>query len=127
MFDWVLNMPLNTITILFSWPFHIKVNDFLSFPTSTCQRLRRIYNPVEHSTMELFREIFFFEKFTQENTCARSHFNKVAGLYPAASLKERTPTQVLSSEFCEILKAPFLQSFSRLLLLLYRKNIFSIK
>ena len=35
------------------------------------------------------------------------HFNKVAGLYPAVSLKERTSTQVFSGEFCEILKTFF--------------------
>ena len=34
-------------------------------------------------------------------------FNKIAGLYLAASLKERIPTRVVSDEFCEILKTPF--------------------
>ena len=48
-----------------------------------------------------------------------SHFNKVTGLYPAVSLKERTPIQVFSGEFCEILKTPFLQNTSRRLLLFY--------
>ena len=32
------------------------------------------------------------------------HFNKVTVHYPAISLKERTPTQVFSGEFCEIRK-----------------------
>ena len=36
-----------------------------------------------------------------------SRFNKVTGLYSATSLKEMTPTQVFSGEFCEILKNPF--------------------
>ena len=53
-----------------------------------------------------------------------SHFNKVTGLYPATSLKERTPTQVFSSEFCEIHKTTFLQNTSRRLLLFYRKKHF---
>ena len=50
-----------------------------------------------------------------------SHFSKVIGLYPAISLKERTPTQVFSDEFCEILKTTFLQNTSRRLLLFYGK------
>ena len=36
-----------------------------------------------------------------------SHFNEVTGLYPATSLKESTPAQVFSGEFCEILKTLF--------------------
>ena len=39
-----------------------------------------------------------------------SLFNKVTGLYPATSMKETTPTQVLSDEFCEILKTEHLQA-----------------
>ena len=42
-----------------------------------------------------------------------SHFNKVTGLYPAISMKERTPTQMFSGEFCEIIKTPFLPSLPR--------------
>ena len=94
----------------------------LTFPTNTCQRLRRILNLVEHSTMELFREIFNFCKIHKETLVLESHFNKVTGLYPATSLKERTPTQVFSGEFCEILKTPILQNTSRRLLLLYGKK-----
>ena len=48
-----------------------------------------------------------------------SHFNKITGLYPAVSLRERTPIQVFSGEFCKILKTPFLQNTSRRLLLFY--------
>ena len=48
-------------------------------------------------------------------------FNKAAGHYPATSLKERTPTQVFSDEFYEILKTTFLQNTSRRLLLFYGK------
>ena len=36
-----------------------------------------------------------------------SPFNKVSGLYPATSLKEKTLIQVFSDEFCEIFKTPF--------------------
>ena len=117
----------------FSWHFQIEINDFfnffqrLTFPTNICQRLRRVQNPVEYSTMELFREIFFFCKIHSKTPVLEPHFNKVAGLYPAISLKERTPTQVFSGEFCEILKTPFLQNTSRRLLLFYRKNTVSTK
>ena len=38
---------------------------------------------------------------------SESLFDKITGLYPATSLKERTPTQVFSDEFREILKTPF--------------------
>ena len=48
-------------------------------------------------------------------------FNKATGHYPATSLKERTPTQVFSDEFCEILKTTFLPNTSRRLLLFYGK------
>ena len=34
-------------------------------------------------------------------------FNKVTVLYPATLLKEMTPIQMFSSEFCEIFKIPF--------------------
>ena len=36
-----------------------------------------------------------------------SHINKVTGLNTAILLKERTPTQVFSGEFCEIRKTFF--------------------
>ena len=133
MFDWVLNTPLNTITIFFAEVSKLKYMTFsfcfqrLAFPTNTCQRLRRIQNPVEHSTMELFREIYIFCKIHKKTSVLESHFNKVTGLYPANSLKERTPTRVFSDEFCQILKTPFLQNTSRRLLLFYGKNILSIK
>ena len=48
-----------------------------------------------------------------------SLFNKVADLYPATSLKERTPTKVLSDNFCQILKTELLQATASVL----RKNI----
>ena len=56
--------------------------------------------------MKLFREIFFICKIHKKTLVPESHFNNVTGLYPATSLKERTPTQVFSDEFCEILKTP---------------------
>ena len=52
-----------------------------------------------------------------------SLFNKVVGLYPTTSMKERTPTQVISDEFCEILKTEHLQATASVL----RKNILPIK
>ena len=46
---------------------------------------------------------------SQENTCARVFFNKVAGLSPKAwnFIKTETLAQVFSCEFCEISKNPF--------------------
>ena len=52
-----------------------------------------------------------------------SLFNKVAGLYPAISLKEMTPTQVFSDEFFEILKTEHLQVSASVLL----KDILPVK
>ena len=133
MLDWVLSTPLNAITIFFPDVSKLKLMTFsmffqrLTFPTNTCQRLRRIQNPVEHSTIELSRKIFFFCKIHKQTPVLEPHFNKVTGLYPAISLKERTPTEVFSGEFCQILKTPFLQNTSSRPLLLYRKNILSIK
>ena len=66
----------------------------------------------------------FFCKIHKKTPVLESHFNKVTGLYAATSLKERTPTQVFSVEFCESLKTSFLQSTSRPLLLFYRKKSF---
>ena len=53
-----------------------------------------------------------------------SHFNKVTGLYSATSLKERTPTQVFSGEFCKVNKTPILQNTSKRVLLFYGKKYF---
>ena len=50
-----------------------------------------------------------------------SLFNKIRNLYPASLLKENTPMQVLSDEFCEIFKTPVLKNSSRWLLLFYRQ------
>ena len=76
--------------------------------------------------MELFLRIFFFFfcKIHKKTPVLESHFNKVTGLYPANSLKERTPNRVFSDEFCELLKTTFLQNTSRRLLLFYGKKYF---
>ena len=72
--------------------------------------------------MELFSEnLFFFPKFHKKTPVPESLFNKVIAFYTATSLKERTPIQVLSDKFCEILKTPFLQKTSRRLILFYEK------
>ena len=128
MFDWVLNTPLNTIKKNFPGVSKIKLMTFsiffqrLTFPANTCQRLRRIENPVKHSTMELFREIFFSPKFTRKNLCWSLILikYKVAGLCTTILLKERTPTQVNFARY-------FLQNTSRWLLLFCGKNILSTK
>ena len=57
--------------------------------------------------MELFSDFFF--KIHKETPVQESLFNKVAGLYPATSLKGATPTQVFPDEFCETLKTEHLQ------------------
>ena len=76
--------------------------------------------PNRTSTMKFYREKLFSGKFTRKHLCL-SLLNKVTGLYPATSLKDRTPTQVFYNEFCEILKTPFLQNTSRRLRLFYGK------
>ena len=48
--------------------------------------------------------LHFFRIPFPKNTC-RGLF-----LYPATSMKERTPTQVFSDEFCKVIKAPFLKT-----------------
>ena len=73
--------------------------------------------------MELFCEIFFFCKI-HKTPVLESDFNEVTGVYPATSLKERTPTQVSSDEFGDILKTLSLQNTSRQLLLFYGKKYF---
>ena len=45
-------------------------------------------------------------QYSKENTRVRVSFNKVASFRPATSLK-KTPTQVLSCEYCEIFKKSF--------------------
>ena len=40
-------------------------------------------------------------------------FNNVAGLRPATLKKKETPTQVLSSEFCEIFKNTYFEEYMR--------------
>ena len=73
----------------------------------------------------LLRNIYLFLcKIHKKTPVLESHFNKVTGLYPATSLKERTPTQVFSDEFCEILKTLFLQNTSRRLVLFYGEKNF---
>ena len=53
-----------------------------------------------------------------------SHFNKVASLYLAISLKERTPTQMFSGEFCEIIKRPFFTEHLQATISVLRKKYF---
>ena len=135
MFGWVLNTPLNTIKKKISDVSKLKLMTFSIFFSTInfsyqylpeakvyLEPSRTFYNEA------LLRNIYLFLcKIHKKTPVLESHFNKVTGLYPATSLKERTPTQVFSGEFCEILKTPFLQNTSRRLLLFYGKNILSIK
>ena len=105
----------------------MKVNDFLNFfstinlsyqyPTEA----KAYLEPSRTSAVEPLREFFIFCKIHNKTQESEPLFNKVIGFYPATSLKEWTPIQVFSDEFCEILKTPFLQNTSRRLLLLYEK------
>ena len=54
-----------------------------------------------------------FLKIYKKATLLEYLFNKVTGVYPATSLKEKTPIQVFSDEFCKIHKIPFLQNIFR--------------
>ena len=135
MFGWVLNTPLNTIKKKISDVSKLKLMTFSIFFSTInfsyqylpeakvyLEPSRTFYNEA------LLRNIYIFLcKIHKKTPVLESHFNKVTGLYPAISLKERTPTQVLSGEFWEMLKTPFLQNTSRRLLLFYGKNILSTK
>ena len=129
MFDWLLNTPLNTITNFFPDVSKTKLLNFciflqlLTFPTNTRQRLWRIQKTVEHLQWSFLANFFFFFfcKNHKKTPVPESLFNEVIGLYPATILKERTPAQVFSDEFCEIVKTTSFQNTSRRLLLFYRK------
>ena len=51
-----------------------------------------------------------------------SLFNKVIGVYPATSVKERTPIMGFFDEFCEILKTSFFQATASILRKKYYTN-----
>ena len=126
MFDWVLNTPLNTITNFFLTRFQIKVNDFFNFFSPF--NFSYLYLPEVKAYLQLSRTttmalLTFFFTIHKKTTVQESLFNKIAGLCPAASLKERTPKQVFSDEFCEILKTEHLQATASVL----RKNVLPIK
>ena len=78
MFDYVLDTPRYTITIFFSWRFHFKVNDFLTFSVINfsyqyLQEAKAYLEPSWTSAMELFHENFFLPN-SQEDTCAGVSF-----------------------------------------------------
>ena len=81
---------------------------------------------VLRTQMNIYNEAFmrfFFCKIHKKKPVPESPLNKVAGLYPTTSLKERTLTQVFFDEFCEILKTVHLQATASVLL----KNILPVK
>ena len=122
MFDWVLNKLLNTITTFFPGFSKLKLMTF-SIIFSTIN-FRYQYLPEAKAYLEpwsFFHEIFFC-KIHKKTPVLESQVNKVTGLYPEISLKERTPTQVFSGEFGEILKTPFSQNTCRRVLLFFGKN-----
>ena len=106
MFEWILNTTLNTVTNFFQ----IKVDDFffqrLTFPTNTCQRLRRIQNQSEHLRWSFFTKIFF-AKFPRTHLC-RNHFLielqvSILQLY----CKNRLPSRCFLINFGRYLKNVF--------------------
>ena len=131
MFDWVLNTS-EYYNNFFSWRFQIKVNEFFKFFSTI--NFSHQYLPETKAYLEpsrtfcngAFSRNIFFSRIHKKTPVLESNFNKVTGVYPATSLKKRTPTQVFSGEFCEILNTPLLQNTSRWLRLFYGKNI-SIK
>ena len=131
MFDWVLNTS-EYYNNFFSWRFQIKVNEFFKFFSTI--NFSYQYLPETKAYLEPSRTFYngafsrniFFSRIHKKTPVLESNFNKVTGVYPATSLKKRTPTQVFSGEFCEILNTPLLQNTSRWLRLFYGKNI-SIK
>ena len=77
MFDWVLNTPLNTITIFF-WRFQIKVNDFfkffstINFSYQYLPEAKTYLEPSRTSTIQRFHD--FILQNSSENTCAGASF-----------------------------------------------------
>ena len=63
-----------------------------------------------------------FVKHTGKTPVPESLFNKVTDLYLTTFLKEKTPIQLFSDEFCERYKTSFLQNTSSQLLLFYRQK-----
>ena len=126
MFAWVINTPLNTIKKFFPDVSKLKLMTFSNFSTINFSyqylpEATAYLEPSRTFNNEDFLRNIFFCKIHKKTLVPESHFSKVIGLYPAISLKERTPTQVFSDEFCEILKTTFLQNTSRRLLLFYGK------
>ena len=70
-------------------------NRLMTFPRCNLQR---------SSIKKVFLEIW---QNSQESTCARASFNKVAGMRPANVIVKETLAQGYSSKFCEIFKNIF--------------------
>ena len=85
--------------------FEIFFNDlfFLSIPA----RGQGVFRTQSNIYYEAFSQNFF-SKIYKKTPVPESLFNKVTGLCSAISLKETTPTQEFSDEFCEIIKTSFL-------------------
>ena len=84
MFIWALNTPLNTYyNNFFFWRFHFKVNDFLNvfstinFSYQYLPEAKAYLEPSRTSTMEFFRDFFFFCKIQKTTPVPESLFNKV--------------------------------------------------
>ena len=90
MFIWALNTPLNTYyNNFFFWRFHFKVNDFLNvfstinFSYQYLPEAKAYLEPSRTSTMEFFRDFFFFAKFKKQHLCRSLFLIKLqTGLYP---------------------------------------------
>ena len=66
----------------------------------------------------LLKKVFLeISQNSQENSCARVFFNKVAGLRPATLFKKRLCHRCFLVNFAKFLKTPFLQNIPGRLLL----------
>ena len=73
------------------------------------------------SAKKMFLEI---SQNSQENTCARVFFKKIAGLRPATLLKKRLWHRCFPVNFAKFLRTPFLTEHFRWLLLFYDDRVF---
>ena len=96
----------------------------LTFPTNNCQRLKCISNPVEHSTMELFRNFFFKCKIPRKHLRWSLILKKLQVSILKLHWKKGLRYRCFVVDFCEMFKTPLLQNTPRRPLLLYRKKYF---
>ena len=122
MFDWVLKASLNIVTIFFLDVSKFKLMTLIfllffcfNFSYQYAPEVKVYLKPSQISALELFRKVFVFEKTLVAESL---------GFYSVTLLKERTPIQMFSHDFCKILKTSFLENTSRRLLLFYENRFY---